>query len=248
MAAYGVNLQGLRKRPTYDELIGNLNENYRYPNRVATQLRNSPQLTNLLDGEGMGFVEMEKQQLNRMKEELKEHSIRQAAAETGGTAQVLRALETNRTQHYETATDNQSQFDDLHDTIGNVTDAVESNKERQLVDAAAQNQRELDKSMVKDYVSRLVGKSLMKNYVSQLTMDTMKKLTTGSSSSSSELPPNMVEFVEQGGVVHPPSSRSEEKEQLFRNLTKRQLENELRNLGLPTRGRKEELIQRLLNH
>lgn len=65
----------------------NKQELIRYPNRLAKQLRDTPQLTNLLYGEGMGVVEMEKQQLNKMKHEQAEQSVRQA----GGTVQVLRA-------------------------------------------------------------------------------------------------------------------------------------------------------------
>ena len=89
-AVYKVNYQGLRKRESYNEIVDyleNKQEKINYPNRFAKQIRNSPQLSNLLDGEGMGAVEMEEQQMKAMEHEQAEQAVRQA----GGTAQVLRA-------------------------------------------------------------------------------------------------------------------------------------------------------------
>ena len=50
---------GLRKRPTYDVLIGyiqNKQPTIKYPNRLATQIMNSKELTKL-DGLGMEWKE-----------------------------------------------------------------------------------------------------------------------------------------------------------------------------------------------
>ena len=68
----------------------NKQEKIKYPNRLATQLRNSPHLSNLLDGAGEGEVEMEKQQMNKIKHEQAEHAVQQIASSSGGTAQILR--------------------------------------------------------------------------------------------------------------------------------------------------------------
>ena len=89
-AVYKVNYQGLRKRESYNEIVDyleNKQEKINYPNRFAKQIRNSPELSKLLDGEGMGAVEMEEQQMKAMEHEQAEQAVRQA----GGTAQVLRA-------------------------------------------------------------------------------------------------------------------------------------------------------------
>ena len=59
-AVYKVNYQGLRKRESYNEIVDyleNKQEQINYPNRFAKQIRNSPELSNLFDGEGMGAVE-----------------------------------------------------------------------------------------------------------------------------------------------------------------------------------------------
>ena len=71
-AVYKVNYQGLRKRESYNEIVDyleNKQEKISYPNRFAKQIRNSPELSNLLDGEGMGQVEMEEQQMKAMEHE-----------------------------------------------------------------------------------------------------------------------------------------------------------------------------------
>ena len=92
MAMYAINYDGLRKRDTYNELIDYIQfgqEKITYPDRFAKRIRESPQISNLLDGEGLGKGDMEEQQLNHMKEILKEFAVREA----GGTAQFARAAE-----------------------------------------------------------------------------------------------------------------------------------------------------------
>ena len=54
------SLYGLRKRDTYNSLIGYLDggqETIKYPNRLAIQLKHSHQMSNLLDDEGKGWFE-----------------------------------------------------------------------------------------------------------------------------------------------------------------------------------------------
>ena len=95
MAIYQVNYQGLRKRSDYDDLVDYVlfkQPKIQYPNRMAKFIRESPQLSNLLDGEGMGIEALKLQQFNRMKEEQKQHAIIESASESGGTAQELRSL------------------------------------------------------------------------------------------------------------------------------------------------------------
>ena len=61
---FGLNYEGMRRRETYDEVVDyiqNKQEKIKYPNRLAKQIRNTPQLSNLLDGEGYGLESMEKQ-------------------------------------------------------------------------------------------------------------------------------------------------------------------------------------------
>ena len=95
MAMYAINYDGLRKRDTYNELIDYIQfgqEKITYPDRFAKRIRESPQISNLLDGEGLGKGDMEEQQLNHMKEILKEFAVREA----GGTAQFARAADPPR--------------------------------------------------------------------------------------------------------------------------------------------------------
>ncbi len=56
-------MEGLRRKDTYDGLVGYLDsgqERIKYPNRLATQLRNSHEILNLLDSEGKGWLEENK--------------------------------------------------------------------------------------------------------------------------------------------------------------------------------------------
>ena len=93
---FGINYDGLKKKDTYDEIIDyiqNKQDKIKYPDRLAKQLRNSPQLSNLLDGNGDDYEEMNKQQVNHTKEIVKETIIREVAGENNETAQVLRAAD-----------------------------------------------------------------------------------------------------------------------------------------------------------
>ena len=81
---------GLRKRPTYEELIGEINTDYKVtlPNRKAKFLMNSRAMS-FLDEES--YTEMEDQAIARKKHTDVERIIQEEAAKTGGTASVLRA-------------------------------------------------------------------------------------------------------------------------------------------------------------
>ena len=90
----GINYDGLRKKKTYDELIDyvmNKQEKIQYPDRTAKILRNSPQLSNLLDGDGEGLMEMEEQQKRQVMEVEKEHILRRTAGPSTGAAADVRA-------------------------------------------------------------------------------------------------------------------------------------------------------------
>ncbi len=96
---FGINYDGLRKKKTYDELIDyvmNKQEKMQYPDRTAKFLRNSPQLSNLLDSNGEGLLEMEEQQKRQVMEVEKEHILRQTAGPSTGSAAEVRAASTKR--------------------------------------------------------------------------------------------------------------------------------------------------------
>ena len=96
---FGINYDGLRKKKTYDELIDyvmNKQEKIQYPDRTAKFLRNSPQLSNLLDSNGEGLLEMEEQQKRQVMEVEKEHKIREMAGPSTGAAADVRATTRKR--------------------------------------------------------------------------------------------------------------------------------------------------------
>ena len=82
--------QSLRKKPTYDEVINYIENDktkIKYPDRLATFLRNSPYLS-IFDGDS--FIDLEEQENNITKEKLKEEEVKKLASETQTTAQVER--------------------------------------------------------------------------------------------------------------------------------------------------------------
>ena len=88
---YAINKQGLREKPNYDELINylqNKQEKIVYPDRFAKRLRESPQLSNLLDGEGFDIHDIQDQQISQAKEIAKNLAIIQA----DGDAKILNTM------------------------------------------------------------------------------------------------------------------------------------------------------------
>jgi alpha-galactosidase/6-phospho-beta-glucosidase family protein len=65
-------LNGMRKRPTYDSLVGYLDgeqERIKWPDRLATQLQNSYQISNLVDSEDKGWFQENKEQMRNFTEQ-----------------------------------------------------------------------------------------------------------------------------------------------------------------------------------
>ena len=68
ISVYGINFNGLRKRPLYDELVQYIEKDpdkVKYPDRRAKLMRNHPYLTQL---DGLTMEEMEHQQIAELKE------------------------------------------------------------------------------------------------------------------------------------------------------------------------------------
>ena len=90
---YGINYNGVKPRPTYEELINFEDYPITYPDRTTTFTRASPLLTQL---DGIGMMEMEEMARRENIEKYKDDFIRQIANNTGQPAQVFRAV--NRRQ------------------------------------------------------------------------------------------------------------------------------------------------------
>ncbi len=60
---------GMHIRSTYDAIQDYLQkkqQRIQFPDRTATRIRTSHEMSNLLDGEGMGFLDLEKMQMRTM--------------------------------------------------------------------------------------------------------------------------------------------------------------------------------------
>jgi hypothetical protein len=94
---------GLRKRDTYDSLTGYLDggqERIKYPDRLATQLRNSHEMSDILDSEGKGWFEGNKEQMRRFTEQQVQYIVVKENLEDGQTFQQQKYY--NKTPTYST--------------------------------------------------------------------------------------------------------------------------------------------------
>ena len=89
----GFNYNGVKPRPTYEELINFKDCPIKYHDRTATFTRDSPLLTQL---HGIGMMELEEMERNEKIERYKDDLIRQIAYNTGHPAQLLRAMNRRR--------------------------------------------------------------------------------------------------------------------------------------------------------
>ncbi len=83
---------GLRKKPTYNSLIEyiqNDQPNIKYPNRLASQIMNSRELSKL---DGVGMIGIEEQQLNLGVERQRQIQISEIATREGTTAKHIRSI------------------------------------------------------------------------------------------------------------------------------------------------------------
>ena len=144
MAIYAVNYDGLRKRDTYNELIDYIQfkqEKIIYPDRFAKRIRESPQISNLLDGEGLGKGDLEEHEKNRIKEILKEVAIIQA----NGTAQISRADPVSNSSGTTSVVSNyDEQMQDLNDMLRNIAINDADNQRQQQNNNRQQNQNHLN--------------------------------------------------------------------------------------------------------
>jgi len=90
---YGINYNGVKPRPTFEELIHFVYYPVRYPDRSATFTRESPLLTQF---DGIVMMELQEQEQRENAERQKDDMIRQIAAATLQSAQMLRALNRRR--------------------------------------------------------------------------------------------------------------------------------------------------------
>ena len=88
-AIYGINYDGVKKRPTFEELIDYKEPKITYPDRSALFTRESPLMTQF---DNIGAMELEDQQRREMRERMKEDMLRHIASSSQFTMQELRSM------------------------------------------------------------------------------------------------------------------------------------------------------------
>ena len=86
---YGINLEGLKPRPTYEELLNTKDVKIKHIDRSATLLRNHPLMTQV---DYIGAFELEDQQRREIIQRQKEDMIRAIASNSDLTVQSLKAI------------------------------------------------------------------------------------------------------------------------------------------------------------
>ena len=86
---------GMHIRANYDDIqdyLDNKQQRVKYPDRDALRIRNSHQLSNLLDGDGMGFWDLEKMQMKKIQAQEEENIIVQESMESDTPVTHVEAL------------------------------------------------------------------------------------------------------------------------------------------------------------
>ena len=108
-----VNYNGLKRRDTYDEIANYIETDpnkIRYPDRTATFIEQSHQMKML---GGQAYADMEDQQENNIKEDMKDGLLRRAAGKDGKTKSVYKAAsEPDPTQIFDIASDKDEEMAD----------------------------------------------------------------------------------------------------------------------------------------
>ena len=86
---YGINYDGVKKRPTFEELIDYKEPKITYPDRSALFTRESPLMTQF---DNIGAMELEDQQRREVRERMREDMLRHIASSSQFTMQELRSM------------------------------------------------------------------------------------------------------------------------------------------------------------
>ena len=132
----GLRYAELQRRPTYEELIDVIVKDFKVklPDRTATLIYNSPEIQNLLAGDGSSIKDVEEHELRKYKEEEKEIIIKRQAATSSQTAQQIRTQEKGTSmfdppQIFDVTLDDR--IDDAHEDIQDNLENHAHNKKQQ---------------------------------------------------------------------------------------------------------------------
>ena len=98
MAKVAMVTDGLRRKPTYEEVIDYIEydpDKIKYHNRASKFLRNTFQLSQL---DGMSHAVLEQQQAEEIKERVKDYQVPQLAVQNDTDARIERAIKQGNKQ------------------------------------------------------------------------------------------------------------------------------------------------------
>ena len=172
----GLRYAELEKRPTYEELIDIIVKDFKVklPDRTASFIYNSPEIQNLLAGDGSSINDIEEHEVRKYKEEVKEIEIKKQASTSTQTAQQI------RTQEQGTSTFQKPQIFDmtLDDRIDDVQDDVKDNLEHHAHNLQQQKQQ----------IVNIIHNHLREDVTPGTLNFAHKMVTAGKSQSSTDVP------------------------------------------------------------
>ena len=172
----GLRYAELEKRPTYEELIDIIVKDFKVklPDRTATFIYNSPEIQNLLAGDGSSINDIEEHELRKYKEEVKEIEIKKQASTSTQTAQQI------RTQEQGTSTFQKPQIFDMamDDRIDDVQDDMKDNLENHAHNLQQQKQQ----------IVNIINNHLRQDATPGVSDFAHKVVTGGKSQSSTDVP------------------------------------------------------------
>ena len=153
---YQVNYTGLKKRDSYDEIVALLDggdkTKIKYPDRVASQILNSPYMK-MIDADSL--LDMQNQQDILQKDKLKKVMIQSMSQSTGIPHVILKAkTEPPKTQFFDMSKDDDERVEEFRSAIGSdLSDRARQQADRrhQFSQAVAET---LDKSADQTPIAR----------------------------------------------------------------------------------------------
>lgn len=192
---FAINYEGLKKRETYDEIVDyleNKQDKIKYPDRTAKQLRNSPQLSNLLDGNNEGYEEMEEQQKRHTKEITKETIIREVAGQNNETAQVLRAVDRISGIADNLEGRSTEALTRTNEALGRTTDTLKRILKSQVKPKTSERETQTKNPVMKNQESQAwkpnVSSSGTQSNIPTASIETQSNIPVSSSSTQSNIP------------------------------------------------------------
>jgi len=235
--------QGLKKRPTFNEIVGYLETEQqilKYPDRTATRIKDDPYYTNL---DGQGGLSLGEQSKNLQKEQMRQLELNKIYQNMGISANVGRAMGIDRADGSESIVSgsnrsggsNGSEYGGGGSVFGSVADSnIEDDYE--ALETFGKEQETLKEDKTKS-ISEKVAPAVQPSFVDTLTGG-------ASSSSAPAAKPSAAAASSQSEI----DTYNEHKKEYSAKTHDQLIEEYNTRFGRVSKAKKETIIDRLMKH